>query len=266
MNTKTSFIIGIGACAALALAISCATVDSVVVAPPMIAGAKYVGMDTCGTCHEKAVKNFKLTQHARIQIPGDEKRVPGQGCEGCHGPGSLHVDAGGGRGRFIVNPGKNPEACFQCHIDKQAEFSLAFHHPVKEGRMTCITCHDPHGENIRKPKILSVARVNEVCAQCHHEQTRPHVFDHQAVREGCTTCHNIHGSINPKMLTQRDNTLCLKCHAQLAVPGQTAKTIIIGDPTNSSYDHTSRLQQATCFSAGCHTAVHGSNINNHFRY
>ncbi len=232
----------------------------------MIAGAKYVGMDTCGTCHEKAVKNFKLTQHARIQIPGDEKRVPGQGCEGCHGPGSLHVDAGGGRGRFIVNPGKNPEACFQCHIDKQAEFSLAFHHPVKEGRMTCITCHDPHGENIRKPKILSVARVNEVCAQCHHEQTRPHVFDHQAVREGCTTCHNIHGSINPKMLTQRDNTLCLKCHAQLAVPGQTAKTIIIGDPTNSSYDHTSRLQQATCFSAGCHTAVHGSNINNHFRY
>ena len=51
----------------------------------MIAGAKYVGMDTCAACHEKEVKNFKLTQHARIQIPGEGPRVEGEGCESCHG-------------------------------------------------------------------------------------------------------------------------------------------------------------------------------------
>jgi hypothetical protein len=32
------------------------------------------------------------------------------------------------------------------------------------------------------------------------------------------------------------------------------------------FDHSSRLAQGSCFSAGCHTAVHGSNINPHLRY
>ena len=74
-SKKTLFLLGLGGCAALALAISCATVDRVLVAPPLIAGAKYVGMDTCATCHEKQVADVKLTQHARIQSPGEEKRV-----------------------------------------------------------------------------------------------------------------------------------------------------------------------------------------------
>ena len=146
-------------------------------------------MDTCAACHEKEVKNFKLTQHARIQIPGEGPRVEGEGCESCHGPGSLHVDSGGDR-KLIVNPGKSPEACFQCHLDKNAEFSLQFHHPVKEGRMSCTSCHDPHGEDILKPKEMQVGRVNQDCAQCHREQARPHVFEHEAMREGCTSCHN----------------------------------------------------------------------------
>jgi predicted CXXCH cytochrome family protein len=249
----------IGAIGAAIIAISCATVDRVVLAPPMIPGAKYVGMDTCGACHEKEVKNFKLTQHARIQIPGEGPRVEGEGCESCHGPGSLHVDSGGDR-KLIVNPGKSPEACFQCHLDKNAEFSLQFHHPVKEGRMSCTSCHDPHGEDILKPKEMQVGRVNQDCAQCHREQARPHVFEHEAMREGCTSCHNVHGSINSKMLTERDNNLCLKCHAQVALP-HTSGQVFIGN-----FDHTPFLQQGTCFSAGCHTAVHGSDVNSHLRY
>ena len=35
------------------------------------------------------------------------------------------------------------------------------------------------------------------------------------MREGCTTCHNPHGSINRMMLTQPDNNLCFRCHAQV---------------------------------------------------
>ncbi len=258
MKCKRSvFLMGIGVCALLALAISCGTIDRVVVAPPLIPGAKYVGNDACATCHEKTVKNFKLTPHSRIQIPGEGDRVQNQGCEGCHGPGSLHVDAGGGKGKFIVNPGKKPDACFQCHIDKQAEFSLAYHHPVKEGRMSCTSCHDPHGDDAKKPKTLSIARVNETCAQCHREQTRPHVYDHKATREGCTTCHNVHGSINQKMLTERDNTLCLKCHVDVSPANQIRV---------AGADHVSRMRSGSCWSAGCHTAVHGSNINDHLRY
>lgn len=247
------------------LAISCATVKRVVVAPPMIPGAKYVGMDDCAVCHEKEVKNFKLTQHSRLQIPGEGKRVEGQGCEGCHGPGSLHVDAGGGKGKFIVNPGKDPSTCFQCHLEKQAEFSLPHHHPVKEGRMNCTACHDPHGQDVNKPKSNWLTRVNDTCVQCHREQSRPRVYEHEALREGCTTCHSPHGSINPKMLTERDNNLCLKCHAQVASPELTGTTSI-GKMPHAGFAPTEFLQRGACFSAGCHTAVHGSDVNSHLRY
>lgn len=250
-------IAGLLVAGAVIFIISCATVERVVAPPPIIEGAEYVGIETCALCHEKMAEDFKYTGHARIQIPGEGERLAGQSCESCHGAGSLHLEVGGGRGKFIVNPGRDPEACFQCHLEKKALFRLQYHHPIVEERMSCASCHNPHGQDIFKPKGMFVARENETCLQCHREQARPHVFEHEALREGCTMCHNAHGSINEKMLVERDNNLCLKCHAQLAAPG----TIVMGD-----FSHTTRLVQGTCWSAGCHTAVHGSNINPHLRY
>jgi predicted CXXCH cytochrome family protein len=254
---RTIMIAGLVATTAVVFIISCATVKRTLLPPPAIAGAEYVGVETCALCHEKIVRDFKYTDHGRIEIQGEGERVAGHGCEACHGAGSLHMEAGGGRGNFIVNPGRDPEACFQCHLEKKALFNLQYHHPVEEKRMSCTACHNPHGEDIFKRKGMFVARENETCLQCHREQARPHVFEHEALREGCTTCHNAHGSINEKLLVERDNNLCLKCHAQLAAPG----TVTIGDVS-----HTPRLMQGTCWSAGCHTAVHGSNINPHLRY
>lgn len=101
-----------------------------------------------------------------------------------------------------------------------------------------------------------MARVNEQCSACHREQARPFVFQHEALREGCTVCHVPHGSVNAKMLVDRDNNLCLRCHAQTAGGGVAAGRIYIGQ-----IDHTDRLAMGTCWSAGCHTAVHGSNVH-----
>ena len=229
----------------------------------MTQGASFIGNQACYECHTNYVRTFAASPHARVHIP-DAKMAGQSGCESCHGPGSLHAKAGGGRGKFIVNPGKDPTTCFNCHLDTQAEFNLPQHHPVMEGKMNCVQCHDPHGLDIMKPaRGLAMARLNESCAQCHREQARrPRAFEHEAMREGCLTCHSPHGSINAKMLVDRDNNLCLKCHAQNPNPDAVGSgQIFIGH-----VDHTARLRLGGCYSAGCHTAVHGSTIDRQLRY
>jgi predicted CXXCH cytochrome family protein len=234
---------------------SCST-DRAVIAPLQIEGATYVGDKACLDCHPSISRVFPASPHARLRM--ENSKMPGQtGCESCHGPGSKHIAMAGrgGQEKFIINPGKNPEACFQCHEETRAQFHFPQHHPVIEGKMNCVQCHDPHGMDIMKPSGgLAMARVNENCAQCHREQTRPFVFEHAALREGCTVCHNPHGSINAKMLIQRDSNLCLKCHAQRQGPGAGANGLYIGN-----IDHSTFLRYGTCWTAGCHAAVHGSN-------
>lgn len=218
-----------------------------------LAGAKYVGTETCAACHEKEYKEFKLSTHSRINVKDAGEGVA-EGCEMCHGPGSIHADNGGGQGN-IINPRKNPEACFTCHSDKKMEFRLPYHHPVLEGKMSCSDCHNPHGQDVRPWTATSENDINETCFKCHTDKRGPFVWEHDAIKEGCTVCHKVHGSINDKLLIARDSTLCLRCHAQVNFP-------VIGDQ-----DHWgTRLPQGTCFSEGCHEAVHGSNFTEPLRY
>jgi predicted CXXCH cytochrome family protein len=252
----TSALLALAGFAALTFFVNaCSSIRGTVFSPPEIPEARFVGNHACLECHTNYVRSFASSPHARGHL--DDAALPGlTGCESCHGPGSKHIAAGGGRGKFIVNPGKNPDACFQCHLEIHAEFNLPQHHPVIEGRMNCVQCHDPHGRDIMRPAGgLAMARLNESCAQCHREQTQPFVFEHEAMREGCTVCHNPHGSPNRKMLTQADSNLCLRCHAQVQGQNVPAGEFFIG-----KVPHGPMLQSGSCWAAGCHTAVHGSNI------
>jgi len=247
--------------ASVALISSCSTLDRAVVDPPQIEGAHYVGNKVCADCHTNITRIFPASPHARF-YKDDVKWAAMAGCESCHGAGSEHVRVGGGRGKFIVNPGKDPASCFQCHLEVHAEFNLPQHHPVIEKRMNCVQCHDPHGSDIMKPRGgLAMARLNENCAQCHREQARPFVFEHLAMREGCTVCHSPHGSINAKLLVDRDVNLCLKCHSEIQSTQSAGTQIAIG-----KQDHGIYLQFGACYSAGCHTAVHGSNVSSKLRF
>ncbi|MBI3986930.1 MAG: hypothetical protein HY343_08430 [Lentisphaerae bacterium] len=201
------------------------------------------------------VENFKSATHARLKAEGDN--TLDVGCESCHGGGSIHVDAGGGKGTMI-NPRKSPEVCFQCHADKRGEFSLPYTHPVLAGKVSCGDCHDPHQGNAVKTGGTALAAQNETCIKCHTAQRGPFVREHEALREGCVICHAPHGSVNAKMLTSRNQTLCLSCHAQQQAASGTIK---IG-----GRDHASFVSRGTCWSAGCHEAVHGSQVNSSLRF
>jgi predicted CXXCH cytochrome family protein len=247
--------IALGTLAVSAVIISCANVGRVLVAPPQISGATFIGSENCTQCHENITKGFKTATHARLKAPG--QNAANIGCESCHGPGSVHSESGGAA-HTIINPRRSPETCFQCHLDKRGEFNLPHHHPVLEGKIGCGDCHNPH----QGPAVLgggtSIASESDTCAKCHAAQRGPFVFEHEAVREGCTTCHAVHGSINAKMLTQRNQTLCLKCHMQQQVA---SGRMVIG-----GFDHTRLVSRGTCWSAGCHEAVHGSQIGSSLRF
>jgi predicted CXXCH cytochrome family protein len=251
-------LLGFGLAAIALLLSACSTVERTAFNPPQIEGATFVGNKACADCHTNIARMFPASPHARF-YRDDPKRAGETGCESCHGAGSKHVAGGGGRGKFIINPGKDPSVCYECHLETHAELNLPYHHPVLEGRMNCVQCHDPHGHDIFKQSGgLAMARRNETCAPCHRDQSRPFAFQHEAMWEGCTVCHTPHGSINQKLLIQRDNNLCLRCHSQVQDgPGSLA----IG-----KFDHSSFIRGRTCWSAGCHPAVHGSNINGKLHY
>jgi predicted CXXCH cytochrome family protein len=255
LKGQAVWITGAASAAGLII-ISCTTGSQAIVAPPGIPGATFVGSDSCSQCHEKVTRDFRTADHAKLQAKGTNAKDIG--CESCHGPGSKHVAAGGGAGT-IVNPDKSPETCFQCHLDKKAEFMMPYSHPVLSGKMTCTECHDPHKGSALKGGGTNLHGKNETCAECHKAQTGPFVFAHDAVKEGCSTCHNPHGSVNQKMLTERNATLCLKCHTDANTPTGAASM----GPSGS---HLTRFRQGTCWSAGCHEAVHGSNTNVELRF
>ncbi len=239
--------------------VSCTSVNRVEMAPPQIPGATYVGSEACEQCHEDVYRDFKTATHYHLKAPGENAKDVG--CESCHGPGSLHVDSGGAP-RTIINPRRSPEVCFQCHLDKQAEFNLPSHHPVIEGKVSCGDCHDPHKGSVIMGGGTELMGKNEVCAKCHTEQFGPFVFEHEAMREGCTTCHNPHGSVNARLLIARNATLCLRCHYQ--------QQTVTGEIYIGNFMHVGPgrnfLAEGTCWSAGCHEAIHGSQVSDTLRY
>ncbi|MBI5395196.1 MAG: hypothetical protein HZA91_07880 [Verrucomicrobia bacterium] len=238
-----------GVCIAV---ISCATMEHVAAVPPMIPGAKYVGDDMCATCHEKVAHDFKRTSHGMrvLKEKGETK-----GCESCHGPGSLHAEADGAKGKILRG---NWDTCYTCHQRVRSEFALQYHHPVPEGRIGCNDCHTIHG-----PVKAGVQEVsNETCYKCHQQIRGPWTFEHEPVeRDACSVCHSVHGSINTRLLVERDYNLCVKCHysaSQYQSVGHYAHRRAL-NPAGIA----GGARYSIC--TGCHRGVHGSNFSKELR-
>ncbi len=215
--------------AGLALLVGCAQGlqkrADIVKAPTVDPCATYVGDDTCLGCHD-AYANDRYNVHMRIQ----SFEVPGgyhTGCEGCHGPGSIHVESDGDPEKILRFGHEGLEGeevagvCTTCHqIGTHMNWAGSAH---AENDVACISCHKVH-ENPNK--MLLTQAEKDLCATCHQDVNAQMYFpSHHPVKEeemGCSSCHNPHGGENfgPGMLKtdERVNDLCLKCHTRYQGP------------------------------------------------
>jgi DmsE family decaheme c-type cytochrome len=139
--------------------------------------------------------------------------------------------------------------CVACHTTQVAKTQRFAHMPVREGKMECTSCHNPHGTT--NVKLLRTGNwINETCTGCHAEKRGPFLWDHAPVREACSTCHDPHGSNNDRMLVAKLPMLCQRCHIGTKHPS----TIYDGARLDQ---RSNRLIGRGC--VNCHQQIHGSN-------
>lgn len=202
----------------------------------------------CLTCHEKRnQENYSMSLHDRRNVA----------CTSCHG---IHEYKSA---KAQLKTRTDAETCYTCHKAERAKSMRTSHHPVREGKMGCASCHNPHDGS--RPKMLRADSVNELCYQCHAEKRGPFAFEHAPVREDCTSCHEPHGTNHPRLLQQKLPNLCWNCHLSGSGhfgSGDNASTeqgVPVAPPGAPSGYPTvnSRFIERSCRT--CHVKLHGSN-------
>lgn len=157
----------------------------------------------CFLCHTTAL----------VEAGGDpqpRQSILGVQCEACHGPGRDHVEAvrRGDRNLRIARLGPRRERislelCAQCHRGPSAADP---HHPTvagqlprmhgyalslskcftrSGGRLSCVTCHDPHAD----ATSVTRATYNAACRSCHAAARPGQVPCPVQPRGDCVSCH-----------------------------------------------------------------------------
>src|ERR1700686_4345945 len=106
--------------------------------------SKYVGSETCKTCHEDLYNGWEKTPHWKTTL--DTRGGPShQGCEGCHGPGADHVAGGGDKTKIFIfehASAKEIDArCLTCHAGAHPNFERS---PHGRDTVTCTDCNGAH--------------------------------------------------------------------------------------------------------------------------
>ena len=283
--------------------------------------SRFVGSEACQACHPDFWRGFNRNPHFK-SIAAKAAAPEKTGCEGCHGPGELHIQGMGDTSKIFRFPEVEPHevisrcltchskditkteirrsahstgeiscvschsihephgiknlladkqrtVCYECHGDIRARFELPFKHRVNEGAIDCTDCHNPHGSPTatwargHSPRMVRQGLGNDIaCVNCHADKRGPFVHEHPPVRvEGCTACHNPHGSTNPRLLTRPAVfTMCLECHND--VVGFGTRSAGIPSP-NTAFHNIAEPRFQNC--VVCHARIHGSNVDALFR-
>ena len=116
-----------------------------------------------------------------------------------------------------------PELCLQCHQMRRAQLQRSSHMPYREGKVTCTSCHNPHGSP--NPSQLIQSTINENCYSCHTERRGPFLWEHPPVMENCANCHEPHGSSNPQLLKVRMPGCATLATSPAAIPRSRSRSV-----------------------------------------
>lgn len=192
----------------------------------------------CLQCHAGSTGGLRLS---RALWKGSAHESRNLSCTNCH---TVH------EARPV-----QPDACVQCHKQIQSQMYRLSRHPIREGKVQCTDCHNPHGTVT--DKLISANSVNEKCFTCHAEKRGPFLWEHPPATENCLTCHTPHGSTHDKLLVAKRPFLCQTCHSNSRHPG-TLYGLSPAQRGQSVYSAGSnRLFYRAC--SNCHSQIHGSN-------
>jgi DmsE family decaheme c-type cytochrome len=192
----------------------------------------------CLQCHEKGMRTYwEASPHAGRGLT----------CTNCHTV--MHKTSD--RYQLAKVDDKTPffwkradiEVCGQCHLQRKAQLMRSSHMPLREGKIGCSDCHNPHGTP--NPSQLKQASINENCYTCHTERRGPFLWEHPPALENCANCHEPHGSVNDRLLKVTDPRLCTQCH------------ILSAHPSTPRGKNSVFVFNRSC--TNCHSQIHGSN-------
>jgi len=191
----------------------------------------------CLTCHNRS-------DHVAWEGSGHERR--NLSCATCHSVHSFKSPE-----HQLVKKTQT-EICATCHRLQVAKTERAVAHmPVREGKMSCSSCHNPHGSISNVKNLKSGSFVSELCISCHMDMSGAVLWEHAPVRENCATCHDPHGSSNDRMLVVRMPMLCQRCHVATKHPAT------LYDKDEITTNKSNRMFGRSC--VNCHSNIHGSN-------
>src|SRR5512146_716181 len=182
--------------------------------PPKQAPATYVGNEVCQACHAPAFEKLSQTMMGKIFLYNARNEAEKRACESCHGPGSNHVAAGGGKGiggliTFRKDSGESVtaqnEACLGCHQRGIQTYWNASPHASRG--IGCVNCHTIMEKTSDRYQLAKVGEhtpfftkraQTEVRNQCHLQRKaqlmRSTPLPLPDAQLTCTDCHHPHES------------------------------------------------------------------------
>ncbi|HIH45439.1 MAG TPA: hypothetical protein HA257_10375 [Candidatus Methanoperedenaceae archaeon] len=142
-------------------------------------------------------------------------------CEACHGPGSVHVSSGGGKGVAIVVDNSSA-LCGKCHrrgaadekiiakggfVDHHEQYHELAASPMMNV-MRCVDCHDPH-----KPVHVGATNTNEGFG----------------IKKQCSECHTKEAAAFQTSKMSKAGVRCIDCHMAMTTKSAVNRTPYSGD-------------------------------------